>query len=174
MKDKELRNIPKKNYVILGIVVVATILLVYYLYMWYDAYMDTRLNKPILDKYMEVINYNELDDYLVETPNAIIYVSMLEDSEIRAFEKKLKGLFKSHAINRDILYMDITNEGSNVIDLIVNKYSLNITNDKSVPVILVIEDGKLKSIYDIKENNYDVDSLRLFIDNIIFLEEDEF
>ena len=83
MKKEELRTIPTKNYIILGVVILVSILLLYYLYLWFDNYNETKLNMPILDKYMEVINYNELSDYLVENPDAIIYVSVLENSNIR-------------------------------------------------------------------------------------------
>ena len=85
--NKEKRVIPFKNYIILLVIIVVSLLLVRYFYMWFDAYNDTKLNMPILDKYMEVINYNELDNYLIENPNTIIYVSVLENSEIRDFEK---------------------------------------------------------------------------------------
>ena len=166
------RVIPKKNYLILAIVIILTCFLMYYLYMWYDAYMDNKLNKPILDKYMEVINYNELDNYLVENTNAIVYVSILEDSDIRSFEKKFKALFKQQKINRDILYMDITNDLS-LIDSVVSKYSDGKLNSIDLPVIIVIEDGKLKSFYNIKENNYDVQGIVSFMDSIRFLEDDE-
>ena len=94
MKKVELRVVPKKNYLILGIILIVSFLLVYYLYMWVDVYNESKLNKPILDKYMEVINYNELDNYLVESPNAIIYVSVLENTEIRDFERKFKSILK--------------------------------------------------------------------------------
>jgi len=165
------REIPKKNYIILGIVVILTFLLMYYFYMWYDAYMNTKLGKPILDKYMDVINVNEIDAYLIENNDAIIYVSILEDEEIRNFEIKLKNLLKKRIIDRDILYLDITNN-KKIIDSVINKYS-NGNFNYDVPMILVIEDGSLKDFYNIKENNYDIDNVKLFIESIKFVEEDE-
>ena len=62
---------------------------------------------------MEVINYNELDNYLVESPDAIIYVSVLENETIREFEKKFKDAFKKKEIDNSVLYMDITDELKN-------------------------------------------------------------
>ena len=109
MNKEELRVIPKKNYLILGVVILVSLLLIYYFYMWFDAYNETKLNRPILNKYMDVINYNELEDYLIESPNAIIYASVLENSEIRDFEKQFKAVLKAHQIDKDLLYMDITN-----------------------------------------------------------------
>ena len=173
MNNANLRHIPKKNYLFLGVIILVTFLLVYYLYMWYDAYKDTKLNMRILDSYMEVINYNELDNYLVESPNTIIYVSVLEDENIRNFEKSLKKELKSNNINKSILYMDITNDITNSgvrLDMI-NKYSLNGINMTNVPAILVIKNGKLDAIYSIRDNNYDVEEVKSYINNIIFNSE---
>ena len=167
------RIIPKKNYIILGIIVIITFFLIYYLYMWYYAYLETKLNKPVLDKYMDVINYNEVDDYLLERSNVILYVSKLEDSSIREFEIKFKSLLKSDLMDRDILYMDITNN-EDELSKIVTKYSNGIIGNVDLPIILVIENGQIKSHFDIKENNYDIELVRLFIQSIKFLEEDEF
>ena len=175
MKKEELRVIPTKNYIILGIVLFVSFLLIYYLYMWFDAYNETKLNKPILDKYLEVINYNELDDYLVETQNAIIYVSVLENSEIRDFEKKLKNTLKGNQIDNDLLYMDVTEELNNkkVINQMNSKYTINNVRISDVPVILVIDDGELRTIYSVKDNNYDIKGVKIFINNIKFSNDGE-
>lgn len=166
MKE-ELRVIPKKNYVILGAVIVATLLLLYYFYMWFVAYNESKINKPLLNEYMDVINYNEIDNYLVENPNSIIYVSVLENKEIREFEKEFKKSFKKHMIKKDILYLDLTDlfksEDSSDIE---EKYSLNNLNIKDVPCLMVFGNGKLESIYSIKNNNYDIDALVDFINSI--------
>lgn len=174
MKE-ELRKIPLKNYIILGVVIFISVLLLYYFYMWVEAYNETKLNKPIMDKYMEVINYNELDNYLIENPNTIIYVSVLENLEIRNFEKKFKKIFRNNEINNEVLYLDITEsiKNKNIKKELKDEYFINSTSILDVPVIVVIDNGKLKSIYSISENNYDVDRIKLFINNVKFSNEDE-
>ena len=175
LKKEELRVIPTKNYIILGLVLLVSFLFIYYLYMWLDAYNESKLNKPILDRYMEVINYNELDNYLVESPNAIIYVSVLENSEIRDFEKQFKTILKNHQIEKDLLYMNITEEiKDNTLKKEMNsKYVLNDTKISDVPVIMVIDNGVLISMYKIDVNNYDMLSIKMFLNNIKFSTEDE-
>jgi len=170
MNKEKIRTIPKKNYFVLGVVIILSLLIIYYLYMWYEAYLDNKLNIPILDKYMEVINYNELDNYLLENANAIVYVSMLENEEIRDFEKKFKILFKTHALDRDILYMDITNEISNINLGNGNSY-FSSSIIKNMPIIMVFDNGELMNVYDIKENNYNIDLVKIYINNINFLGE---
>lgn len=175
MNKEELRVIPKKNYLILGVLIIVTLFLLYYFYLWVDAYNETKLNRPILDKYMEVINYNELDNYLVENPDTIIYVSVLEDKSIREFEKKVKGLYKKHEIDRDILYMDITNfvNNNSVKNEMINKYSVGSTDMTKVPNVMVFEDGYIREIYSIHDDNYNIDNFKIFLENIRFSNEED-
>lgn len=167
MKE-ELRAIPKKNYVILGVIIVVTLLLLYYFYMWFAVYNESKINKPLLNEYMDVINYNEIDNYLVENPNTIIYVSVLENKEIREFELGIKKSFKNHMIKKDILYLDLTDlfkDETSISDM-EEKYSLNNLNIRDVPCLMVFGSGKLKSIYSIKNNGYDIDGLIDFINSV--------
>jgi len=168
-----LRKIPMKNYIILGVVIAVTLLILYYFYMWVDVYKESKINIPIMDKYMTVINYNELDNYLVENPNTIVYVSVLEDEEIRKFEKDFKNKYKNDEINNDILYMNITDDlkDKSVKNEMINKYSLNDLDITNVPCLLVFKNGILKSIYSIKNNNYNIDRFTIYLNNIL-LESD--
>ena len=165
MKREELRKIPFKNYIILGIVFVVTIML---FYLWVDAYKESKVNMPILDKYMTVINYNELNNYIVENPDTLVYVSVLENEEIRVFEKQLKSKYKKDKISKDILYMDITEDmlDENVKNEMSRSYSLNNLDITNVPCVLLFEDGLLKSIYSVKDNAYDIERFVIYIDNI--------
>lgn len=170
MKNEKLRVIPMKNYIILGIVILVTLCLLYYFYMWFDAYNETRLNKPILNKYMEVINYNEIDNYIVENPNTIIYVSVLENEDIRNFEKKLKNSYKDNDIDEEILYLDMTEDIKNkdILQEIEYKYSLNSLSMKDVPCVIVFKNGNIDTIYSIRDNDYNIDKFERFIVSIMF------
>ncbi|MBQ2872634.1 MAG: hypothetical protein IJE89_01380 [Bacilli bacterium] len=174
MKMDGLRKIPKKNYIILGVVIAVTILILYYFYMWVDVYKESKINIPIMDKYMSVINYNELSDYIVENPNTIVYVSVLENEEVREFEKKFKNKYKNNLVEQDVLYMNITDEfnDKNIKKDMASKYSLNNLNITDVPSLLVFNDGILKSIYSVSDNNYDIDRFIIYLNNIV-LESDD-
>lgn len=175
MKTDEIRKIPIKNYVILGVIVIVTLFILYYFYLWVDVYKESKINVPIMDKYMTVINYNELDNYLVENPNTIIYVSVLEDEEIRTFEKKFKSKYRSNVIQKEVLYMNITEElkNKNIRSKMINKYSLNNLNITDVPCVLVFNGGLLKSIYSVSDNDYDIERFVIYLNNIL-LESDDF
>ena len=173
MKE-ELRVIPKKNYFILGVVLLLTVLAVYYFYMWNKAYNESKINEPVLDKYMTVINYNELEDYLIENPDTIIYTSILEEKDIRSFENRFKNYIRNDKLDHDVLYMDITSEikSNNKKTDMMKKYSVEYANILDIPNVMVFENGKLKMIYNIQDNDYDVKKTVEFINSIKINEGD--
>ena len=173
MKKNNGREIPLKNYIILGLVVLLTLGLVYYFYLWYITYEESKLNETIMDRYLEVINYNELNDYIIENRNAMIYTSVLEDNNIRKFEIKFKNIVVKNALKDKILYMDMTDIFKDKIKYteLRNSYQVNNYNITNVPCILVFKDAKLVDIYSIKDNDYNTeDVLNYIIDNEMSIE----
>lgn len=166
---KKEKNIPLKNYIILAVVLIVSIILVIYFYMWYNAYEESKLNTMIMDKYLQVINYNELNNYLVENKDAVIYSSVLEDQKIRHFEKKFKNIIIKNSLNNDILYLDLTEElkDKNITKDIKETYNINNQDIANTPSIMIFKDGNLYSIYNIKDNNYNINNL------VDYLEEED-
>ena len=167
MNKNNKREVPIKNYIKLGIILLISILALFYLYLWYRTYEENRLNTPIMDNYLSIINYNELNDYLTENKNATIYLSKLNDNDIRSFEKEFKLIIQDNALKNKMLYLDLTNElDQNNEITITNNYTINESN---IPVIVIIENSQVVEIYNIKENNYDENKLEAFLNqnNII-------
>lgn len=153
---KKEKEIPFKNYIILAVILIFTILLVVYLFNWQSIYQKNKLQEPILDKYLMVINYNELDDYLVENKEAIVYVSVLNDEKIRMFENKFKNLIIKNDLNNKILYLNLTNESVEI-----NKKYLS--NLSEVPTLIIFDEVKVVENYSIKDNNYDIKAFEKFL-----------
>ena len=154
---KKEKEIPLKNYILLTIVVVI------YFFLWKNTYEKSKLQTPILDDYLLVINYNELNNYLVENKDAIIYVSKLNDESIRLFENKFKNIINKNNLNNKILYLDLTEElkETNIVKKINKKYGKEMTE---VPTIVIIKDGKISSFYNIKENKYNIKLLEKYLE----------
>ena len=153
---KKEKEISFKNYIILAVILIFTILLVVYLFNWQSIYQKNKLQEPILDKYLMVINYNELDDYLVENKEAIVYVSVLNDEKIRMFENKFKNLIIKNDLNNKVLYLNLTNESVEI-----NKKYLS--NLSEVPTLIIFDEGKVVDSYSIKDNNYDIKAFEKFL-----------
>ena len=163
---KEKREVPVKNYIFLGIIILVSILLIFYFYLWYLTYEESKLNNQIMDRYLQVINYNELEDYIIENKDAYVYVSILENQEIRDFEKKFKTTIIENSLKKEMLYLDLTETHNNKKSLnnAIKTYKLDNKNISNVPCILIFKAGKLAKIYDIKENNYNIDLVEDFLE----------
>lgn len=160
---KKEKEIPLKNYILLSIVLILTIVVVIYFFLWKNTYEKSKLQTPILDDYLLVINYNELNNYLVENKDAIIHVSKLNDESIRLFENKFKNIINKNNLNNKILYLDLTEElkENNIVKEINKKYGKEMTE---VPTIVIIKDGKISSSYNIKENKYNIKLLEKYLE----------
>ncbi|MDO5569807.1 MAG: hypothetical protein Q4G04_06905 [bacterium] len=157
-----MKTIPKKNYITLTIILVVSFALLFYFYLWYEAYQENKLTTPIINKYISEINYKELDNYLQENMDIVIYTSKLEDERIRNFEKQLKKTILDYNLRDKILYLDITYEDK---DSISKQYYINNNNITNVPNILIFENGEIVDIYSIKDNNYDIELLVSYLKN---------
>lgn len=150
-----MREIPKKNYFILFIVIVFSLLIAFYFRNWYKAYEDSYLSKSIVGNYLFEINYKELDNYLVENQSAIIYVSKVGNEKIRNFEKKFINAINQNDLKNKILYLDLSNYKGDTN----NKYTINDKDITSVPNISVFKNGKLDDIYVIDVDGYNMEKI---------------
>lgn len=159
LKKDKTKKIPVKNYIYLSIIVIASIFIIFYLYRWYDTYRESKLNISIMNNYLSVINYNELDDYIIENKNAIIYVSKLGDEKINKFEKSFKNMVVENDLKNSMLYLDVTNDN---FDIVKEKLQIN----TSLPCIVVYTNGKITDVYSITNNNYDMKKLNKYLNRI--------
>ena len=164
-KNENLREVPKKNYIYLFIILLGSLLLLLYLYTWYETYNESKLNTSIMDEYLTVINYNELDNYIIENKNAVIYVSILGNEDIHNFEKKFKKLKAENNLKNSILYIDISSEN---ISTATSK--LNI--EEQFPYLVVYTNGVITDTYSINENNYSNDKIEKYLNRIGVIEND--
>ena len=147
IKKEKLREVAPKNYIYLFLILLGSILLLTYVYTWYETYNENKLYTSIMNQYLTVINYNELNNYITETPNTILYVSILGDKQINRFEEQFKNSIANSNLRNNILYLDITNEEKNDA-----MKKLNI--DSNFPYLVVYTNGKITDTYSIGKNNY--------------------
>ena len=166
---KKEREIAFKNYKILALVLIITIIGVIYIFMWYSSKEKSKLELPILDDYIMPINYNELNDYIVENKDAVIYTSVLNDVNIRLFENKFKNVIVKNNLNSSILYLDLTNEikDNNVLLKMEKKYGTKV----DIPSVMVFRDGVLTDVYNIKEDNYNIKKLEKYLEKEVVIND---
>ena len=112
-----------------------------------------------MNNYLTVINYNELDDYIIENKDAIIYVSVLGNKSINKFEEKFKNSIIDNNLKNDILYLDLTYENQ---DAAVNKLQIG----KNYPYLVVYTNGKITDTYCIAKTNYNLQKTIKYLNRI--------
>ena len=154
---KKEREIAFKNYIILALVLIITIIGVIYIFMWYSSKEKSKLELPILD------------DYIVENKDAVIYTSVLNDVNIRLFENKFKNVIVKNNLNSSILYLDLTNEikDNNVLLKMEKKYGTKV----DIPSVMVFRDGVLTDVYNIKEDNYNIKKLEKYLEKEVVIND---
>lgn len=141
-------KIPFKNYIYLLLVVVVSIGILYYLYLWFIEYDKNKEYKSVLSNVLQVINDNELDSYIVENEDAIIYVGVSNVSKNRQYDKKVKKIIINNNLEKKILFLN-----SNSDEML----------DIKLPAILVYNKGSLVNSYSIVDNNYDIHDMEKFL-----------
>lgn len=165
LKEEKLRNIPTKNYIYLFLILLGSVLFLIYVYTWYNTYNQNKLNTSIMNEYLTVINYNELDNYISENQNAVIYVSILGNEEINRFEKSFKNTIVDNNLRNNILYLDLTNE-----DRVNATEKLKI--DQNFPYIVVYTSGTITDTYSIVKNDYSSKKIEKYLNRIGATEND--
>ena len=160
------RKIKFKNYIYLFLVLVASIGIMVGFYMWHLSYKENILKTPIMDEYLYSINYNELDNYVMDNGYALIYVSVLEDEGIRNFEEKFKKYIKDNELSNKMLYLDLTelSKDTNLYSELINKYRVKKKSIGDVPCLLIFKEGKLDKIYPINEKKYNLNEITFFLE----------
>lgn len=82
-----MKRIPLKNYFILGIILVSSIFIVLYIN---KLYLSTKNNDNILNGFIKEIKTQEIDNYIIENPNFIIYLGY-KNNVISHLKKSLKN-----------------------------------------------------------------------------------
>ena len=163
-KDNK-RVIPKKNYIYLLLIIILSLMVIYYIYLWHKSYKESLLNSDILSEYLNVINYNEIEDYIVENKDAVIYVSILGNEEINKFEMSFRNTIRDNGLRNVLLYMNVNDYDKHIID---RKFE----TDKDYPYLVVYTGGKITDIYDIKMNGYKPNKIVKYLNRIGVLEND--
>lgn len=159
------KKIPLKNYIILAVTLIITVILVIYFYLWQKAYEESKANTIIMDEYIQKINYNELNNYLIENKSTVIYSSVVGSQKTSNFEKKFIKVIQDNSLKNSILYLDLTEVVKNktIKKELLEKYP-ELNNNIKDPLIIIFNNDKVIRIYNIKDNNYNIDSLIKFLE----------
>lgn len=149
MSSKENKKINFKNYIYAFLILIGSIILVIYMFEWYQVKKEEKLMESYLitSKTIEssIEDLESLKQIRQESPASyFIYISYTNDEEVYNFEKELKRVIDKYKLNDSFYYVDLTKlKDSNPNYLEEIKNSLELEDLDSIPAIIYVNEGKI-------------------------------
>lgn len=148
MKKVEKREVPLRNYFILAIIGIMTVVLTLYVDKWITSYNEHKISTSPLSGKVSEININELEMSLNETPEVILYVSYTNNIDVYNKEVKLLSKLKKENKLDYLIYLDVTQnmENDKYLDILRKKFK-NVSNEiKKAPLFIYIKNGEAMNV----------------------------
>lgn len=129
-----MREVPKKNYIILLIMAVAVVIIVFVLMNMYNANKPENYDSKIKE-IINVIKVEDLESYSQENLDFVLYINDSTKTD-QKLEKKIRNLITDNNIQQYFVYLETNDE-------IVKKYKL----DDKTPIFISYKDGKISEIF---------------------------
>ncbi len=128
-----MRDIPKKNYIVLMLIAFGVIVLCFVFMNMYNK-NNKDIYVPIVKDIIHEIKYEDLDNYLQENPDVVLYIN---DSSKKNddLEKYLKKIIVENNIQQYVVYIE---KDKNITE----KWNLN----SNSPIFISYKDGKTTEI----------------------------
>lgn len=153
------REIPMKNYVVTLVIAVATIVLTLTLAINYKNKV-MHDNENIMTTFLSEIKTEELDNYITENHDIMIY--LISDNEKDAIQQKVKNVIMKNDYTKDMVVLNI-NVDTELISNLKDKYfSESLKNvELKENNILFVKEGKIVDILNVDLEN--VKTLKKYI-----------
>lgn len=161
MKKENLREIPKKNYIYVILLTVATCLALIYFVRWYNLRNGELATASVISDTVTEVSFSEIDNYLLENPYIMLYITDSENIENQEFEKDFANYIKKYELNSKIIYIDIAKLTDDELQKLNDKWLIN--SDVLVPNILLIENGVTKDQLYYTNQKINIDDVKNFL-----------
>ena len=164
-----------KNYIILIVLFILSFAFTLYLCKWYNVYKEYKNEIPVIRGVLSEISYDELDHYIIDNSNIMLYICTSNSDNCRGFEKKLKKYVNLKELSDKIVYLNITNVDQEVFLTDFNtKYNLKNKLTSNYPAFILFRDGKYVSLLqDNSKKTLTISKLDNFIELNDYLSEGE-
>lgn len=145
IEKKEERIIKPKNYLILVLIFLVTLGLVIGLRYWYNAYRAYELKTSVLKDKLTEVTLTELDTYIAENTDAIIYIEVTEDKNSREVASDLVDVIKKRELTGEVVYLSLSSVEDK--DAFFNDFNQKYAGDEKLgnyPALVIFNEGKVE------------------------------
>ena len=162
------KEVPMKNYFILALIFLVTVIGVFYAREWYNTSKEYYAQNSVMTKVVKEIKSEEIATYTLENQKFVLYVASGKNIELKDFEDEFKNLIQDMDLVDSVLYMNLDGvEPNGFYDLLRNDFSAmsrikNQIIDDSSASLYVFTDGKITSVLN-NVNDYSMKRLESII-----------
>lgn len=158
-----MKNIPLKNYFIITIILLLSVIGVFYLVNWYNTTQKHYQENSIIADLIKEVKISEFDNYITENPDFIIYLANMSGNVNIKFEKSLKKMITKKDLQKQFVFMSISEFNEEVIESFIQKYAEKINHFNLQNSIIIVENQKIKSLLIIEESAKDAKFVETFL-----------
>lgn len=148
-----MREIPKKNYIILVVLLAVTAFLTLFLS---NIYKNKEKLTSNFYEYSNKITPESFDEFMTENEDIIIYIGDKYDLTLETVEKKLEERIDQLNLKHNLIYIDKHYVDKKFIKKLKG-YHINIDLNKFPVVIVIVEEKVIKNV--MVNSNTDIDAL---------------
>lgn len=144
-----MREIPKKNYVYLLLITIGVVSICVLLMWLYNNRSEKTYDSVVRDVVSE-IKYDDLENYLQENRDVVIYIYDNTKKVSSALEKDIKEIITEYNVQQYFVFIEKNDE-------LIKEYELNSNN----PIFIAYTDGEVSEILSKKE--YKISDIKNFL-----------
>lgn len=146
-----MRQIKFRNYIILAVIIILTVVAVLALKRIYENNQEYEAKTNERLDILYEVKEDDLESYLVENRDIVIYISNAKQLDIETFENEFKNYIAENELSKEIVYLNLDMVSSKFYKNLENKYLIDYLKGKKSIIeeqenLLIIEEGKIKAI----------------------------
>ena len=154
-----------RNYIICVILFIVCFGLVLYLRELYKVNEAEQKKIPVIQGYISEIYNDDLEHYVTENPDGVIYMCIANDENCRVFEREFKKLLKKDEYNDNLVYLNLMDvDQDKFLEEFNSKFIYKVKLSKEYPAFVLFEDGKVKAILQEKDKKLDIVKVKHFLE----------
>ena len=159
------RSISKKNYILCAIIFILTITICLMIFFIMENNKKYNSKIPILRGTASEIEPKDLDNYLIENPDVLLYIGVADDFNSRKVEEKFKKIIEENDLN--VIYLNLTNLTKKEIKEYLSDFSSKYSSSKNVnnyPAFLIVFNRKVVDFVQKESRDLDISDISHILD----------
>ncbi len=165
-KEAVKRKITIGNYIALSIIIILSLFAFYLSRKVYLDYQKYNMQRAFLSGTVAELSTAEIDNYITDNADALIYFGVSDDENSRAIEKQLLKLIEKDKLKEEIVYLNLTDEINKdaYIDIFNNKYMTKTNGVNNYPALVLVLERKAVASISKKDKELKFSEIEKFLD----------